>query len=145
MAAKTTKKARRPAAPSHLGSEGKVLWRSIWAELPAGWVLDNREIRVLTLACEQQDDVAAVRKTLQEQGNLVEGSRGQIVMNPLLTEARQSRQTVANLLGKLALPSTEDKPETLRVIQGREAAKKRAAMAASWKVRETQNGGGSDG
>ena len=89
--------------------------------------------------------MAGIRETLKKQGDLVEGSRGQIVMNPLLVEARQGRQTVANLLGKLALPSTEDKPETLRQIQGREAAKKRAAMAASWKVREAESRGGSDG
>lgn len=131
--------------PGHLGDPGTELWHQIHRTLPKGWGFDDRELAVLALACEQADDLALIRDTLTTQGAVIEGSRGQPVANNLLTEARQARQTITRLLGQLALPDAEAKPATMKQLQGKEAAKKRKAMAEAWKARAAQARGDADG
>lgn len=145
MADKKPKRARKAPAPTYLEKAGKSLWQSIHEELPEGWVLDHRELAILRLACEQADDLESIRASLKAQGNVVEGSKGQPTMNPLLTEARQARQSISRLLGQLALPSPTAEPMTMRQLQGQQAAKKREAMRESWKVRQSQSRKGRDG
>jgi P27 family predicted phage terminase small subunit len=138
MADNTSKRPQKAPAPAHLDKAGKALWKEIHQELPDGWVLDHREIAILRLACEQADDLSSIRDTMKAQGNVVEGSRGQQVMNPLLTEARQARTSISRLLGQLALPDADAQPMTMRQAQGREAAKKKKVQTEAWKARQQQ-------
>jgi uncharacterized protein with von Willebrand factor type A (vWA) domain len=88
---------------------GTKLVEAIRTGLPPGVELDEREEAILDLAARQGRDVAAAEADLRDRGYLVEGSRGQKVLNPSLAEARQGRLALGKLLGQLDLPeSTHD-------------------------------------
>jgi uncharacterized protein with von Willebrand factor type A (vWA) domain len=77
--------------------------------LPPGVELDEREEALLDLAARQARDVAAAEADIAERGYLITGSRGQNMINPSVSEARQSRTALGKLLGQLDLPeSTRD-------------------------------------
>ena len=82
------------------------------------------EEALLDLAGRQARDVAAAEADVKERGYLVEGSRGQAVINPSVGEARQARLALAKLLGALELP---DLSGALRDQPSRDA--QRAARA----------------
>jgi uncharacterized protein with von Willebrand factor type A (vWA) domain len=101
--------------------QGTQLIESIIAGLPPGVELDEREQAVLSLAAAQARDVAALEADIATRGHLVEGSRGQQVLNPSISEARQGRLALGKLLGQLDLPeSTKD-----AVRRARKAAERR--------------------
>jgi uncharacterized protein with von Willebrand factor type A (vWA) domain len=77
---------------------------AIRAGLPAGVELDEREEAILDLAARQASDVAVLEADIAARGHLVEGSRGQLVLNPSIAEARQGRLALGKLLGQLDLP-----------------------------------------
>ena len=53
--------------------------------------------------------MTAAEADVRDRGYLVEGSRGQKILNPSLAEARQGRLALGKLLGQLDLPeSTKD-------------------------------------
>jgi uncharacterized protein with von Willebrand factor type A (vWA) domain len=88
---------------------GATLIESIRQGLPPGVELDEREEALLDLAARQAGDVAALEADIAERGIRVEGSRGQPVLNPAVSEARQGRLALGKLLGQLDLPeSTAD-------------------------------------
>jgi hypothetical protein len=88
---------------------GLDLVEAIRTGLPPGVELDQREEALLDLAARQAADVAAAEADIAARGHLVEGSRGQKVVNPSVAEVRQSRLALGRLLGQLDLPeSTRD-------------------------------------
>ena len=87
---------RRPDPPAELVA-------AIRRGLPSGVDLDERE-GLLDLAGRQARDVAAKEAGVEQRDYLVEGSRGQPVLNPSLAEARQARLALAKLLAQLELP-----------------------------------------
>ena len=89
--------------PSDSGAEMIV---AIRAGLPAGVELDEREEAILDLAARQASDVAVLEADIAAPGHLVEGSRGQQVLNPSIAEARQGRLALGKLLGQLDLPES---------------------------------------
>jgi hypothetical protein len=105
---------------------GLELVEAIRTGLPPGVELDEREEALLDLAARQAGDVAAAEADIRERGYLVEGSRGQQVVNPSVAEARQSRLALGKLLGQLDLPeSTRD-----AVTRARRGAEARWAKAS---------------
>lgn len=93
----------RPA-PKGLGPAGRALWREIAAQVAAdGLQLDARERRLLRDACAEADALEAVEAALDGARLMVRGSQGQDVAHPLLGEARRSRATIAQLLGRIGL------------------------------------------
>jgi hypothetical protein len=88
--------------------------------IPAGVELDEREEALLDLAGRQACDVAAAEADVKARGYLVEGSRGQPVVNPSIGEARQARLALAKLLAQLELP---DLSGVLRDQSSRDAQK----------------------
>ena len=94
--------------------------------LPAGVELDEREEAILDLASRQAADVAAAEADVRDRGYLVDGSRGQKVLNPSIAEARQGRLALGKLLGQLDLPES-----TREAVQGaRRAAEARWGKAS---------------
>lgn len=69
--------------------------------LPPGVELDEREEALLDLAARQAHDIGLAEADIKARGYLVEGSRGQRVINPSLGEARQGRIALGRLLGQL--------------------------------------------
>ena len=94
---------------------GTEMIEAIRTGLPDGVELDEREEAILDLAARQARDVAAAEADIADRGYLVEGSRGQKVVNPSVAEVRQSRLALGKLLGQLDLPeSTRDAVRSAR-------------------------------
>jgi hypothetical protein len=98
-----------------MSDPGVELAETIRTGLPPGVELDEREEAILDLASRQARDVAAAEADIAARGYLVDGSRGQKVVNPSVAEARQSRLALGKLLGQLDLPeSTRDAVRSAR-------------------------------
>ncbi len=108
----------RQKAPSGLAAAGRRLWGAVCAD----YTLEVAELAVLALACRQADDVAALEVAVKADGMMVAGAAGQRRLNAAVGELRQSRATLARLLGQLALPREDERPMT--------AAQERASRAA---------------
>jgi uncharacterized protein with von Willebrand factor type A (vWA) domain len=94
---------------------GTELIEAICTGLPQGIELDEREQALLDLAARQARDVAACEADIAERGYLVPGSRGHKMVNPSISEVRQSRLALGKLLGQLDLPeSTRDAVRSAR-------------------------------
>lgn len=119
-----------PKAPTGLRKGGKELWSSIHAK---NYVLRPDELRILEDACHQADLIDEINRELRKQlrdGNfMVSGSMGQQVSNPLISEIRQHRATLTQMLAKLKLPDLDESPNTgegpVRGEQQRNAANSR--------------------
>lgn len=110
--------------PSHLDRAGLRLWRE---------VLDTHELRpdemrILEDACGEADMITLLVAITQSEhfDPYSEGSMGQQVINPVISELRQHRSTLATLLGKLKL--TEAAGESAADVSN----KARAAAQARW-------------
>ena len=115
-------------APAGLGTEGKKLWRGIAAD--DKYELRADEVRVLEDAAREADLIAAMESARKRPGFklIVRGSQGQDVINPLISELRQHRATLAALLRQLKLPDESDTPEA-------RSTSARAAANARWSRR----------
>lgn len=90
--------------PRDLDASGRALWRSIAAQIASdGLVFDPKELRTLADACHEADQLASIEEALKDAPMLMRGAQGQQVANPLLSEARRSRQTINTLLKALPL------------------------------------------
>src|SRR4051794_5978280 len=93
--------ARKPLPPpSSLAEAG----RSLWQDVTGKYELRADELRVLEAAACETDLIGAMQSALVGVPLIVEGSQGQDVINPLVSEIRQHRATLAALLRQLKLP-----------------------------------------
>ena len=58
------------------------------------------------------------------------GSQGQMVISPMLSEARQARMGISRLLNMLALPDAEDEPRSQASLRAERAARSRWTVAS---------------
>jgi uncharacterized protein YejL (UPF0352 family) len=112
------------STPTGLGRDGLDLWNKITADN----VLRPDEERVLEDAAREADIIALMEKERAKASFrlIVKGSMGQDVINPLISELRQHRSTLASLLKALKL--TDDSPEARSTAA-------RAAANARWSRR----------
>jgi hypothetical protein len=92
--------------PAGLDTAGKKLWRSVidvfnFAEEPG-------KVQILTQACRVADIVAELDDAADEAPLTTKGSMGQQVISPFIAEARAQRALLAQLLGRLGLPDTDE-------------------------------------
>lgn len=121
----TTTTKRKPSRPKDLDKAGAKLWREI---ITSGkYELRPDEVRILEDACRQADLIDDLAEAAKDADKLVAGSMGQLVINPLIAELRQHRNTLASLLGKLKLPDEADESsgESPRSTSARKAAQSR--------------------
>jgi len=111
--------------PTGLAKDGKALWKAILDDLGPGWELDAREIHFLTRACRCADELEKLQKAIDEDGVTVEGSRGQPIVHPALSEARQLRLVQMRLLGAIEVTDPKD------AIRSATPAQSRARHAAN--------------
>lgn len=110
--------------PAVLGPEAARFWR----ELTRKYTFRPDERRILEDACSEIDlidDMAAAAKGAER---IVKGSMGQPVINPLISELRQHRITLASLLRQLQLPeevSGAVPGGAVRSVKARKAAQAR--------------------
>ena len=93
----------RPRIPAGLGKDGKALWKAVLADLDPEWELDARELHFLSRACRSADELARLQQKIDEDGITTEGSRGQTIVHPALSEARQLRLVQMRLLAAIEL------------------------------------------
>src|SRR6478672_9193741 len=96
-------------SPASLGDAGKKLWREIHAVFD--FEDEPHKVQVLTQACRVADVVAELDEAADEAPLTVKGSMGQQVISPFIAEARAQRALLAQLLGRLDLPDTDDEAE----------------------------------
>ncbi len=119
-----------PKVPPGLGKAGTALWKSI---IPT-YELRADELRMLADACREADIVQRLEDELSEAPLMVQGSQGQLVASPLVSEVRQHRTVLAGLLKALKLP---DSPATQRQKTAHISEQARDAARARWSRRGT--------
>lgn len=102
--------------------------RRLWKQIVTSRKYDLRpdELMILEHACREADLIDEIALEAKGADKLVRGSMGQRVINPLISELRQHRTTLATLLGKLKLP--DDAPaggQVPRSVSARNAASSR--------------------
>jgi hypothetical protein len=119
----------RHAVPAGLTAPGRALWAAIVGDLDAGWELDARELHLLERACRCADELAKLEAAVDRDGVTAEGSRGQVIVHPALSESRQLRLVQARLLGaiELADPKAGHRSSTPAQARARKAAESRWA------------------
>ncbi|WP_280317287.1 hypothetical protein [Nocardia wallacei] len=115
--------ASKPAPPKGLKPGGAALWRSIVGK----YELRADEQRVLREACREVDLIDTLERELATDKVMIPGSMGQRVVNPLITELRQHRATLAALLKSLKLPDEPGETPAAESNQQRAAANTRWA------------------
>lgn len=115
--------ASKPSPPKGLKPAGAALWRSIVGK----WDLRPDELRILREAAREVDLIDIMERELAGDKVMIAGSMGQRVVNPLITELRQHRATLAQLLRQLKLPDESGGEQETRSTQARAAANSRWA------------------
>lgn len=98
--------------------------REFWDTVTDTYELRADELRVLEDACREMDLIQRLERELKGADLIVRGSQGQPVANPMVSELRQHRSTLRQLLGALKLPDESDTAEA-RSAQMREVARAR--------------------
>ena len=99
-----------PPAPADLGPAGKALWtaHTTWSYADVVVELRPDELATLALAARTADTVDELEAAMEGEPPSVEGSRGQLIVHPLLVEIRMQRQALAALLARVNLPDGLD-------------------------------------
>lgn len=126
--------ARKPAAPRGLNGPGKALWAAVLAEFG----LNPAELAVLHELCRTTDELDEMKAELAGESHTVPGSKGQPRAHPLLTEIRQHRRLVDQLVVALGLPLPTE------VLGRRRSAAAKQAADARWRKSPTRSGRMSD-
>lgn len=120
---------KKMRAPSGMGERSLRLWHAVADK----YELRPDEYRLLEDVCRQAAIVDRLERELVGAPMIMRGSMGQAVANPLLTEIRQHRASVASLFRQLGLPDDEVEAagvvDVSRSVQAREAAKSRWTVA----------------
>jgi hypothetical protein len=113
-----------PRPPANLGKSGAKLWRAIAGK----YELRADEQTILGDAVRERDLIDRLEDELRTAPLLVPGSRpGMLVGNPLVSELRMHRSTLAGLLKALAIP--DDDATGARMSAARSQQTTRAARA----------------
>ena len=86
--------------PADLGDRGSALWDSV----TSSYALRPDELAILADACHEADVIELLKAEFERSTLITTGSMGQDVAAPHVSEIRQHRTTLANLLTKLRLP-----------------------------------------
>ncbi|PBA69940.1 hypothetical protein [Mycobacterium avium] len=96
-------------SPAGLGAAGRRLWRSTVEVFD--FTDEPHKVQILAQACRVADVVAELDEAADEAPLTVKGSMGQQVISPFIAEARAQRALLAQLLGRLDLPDTDEESE----------------------------------
>lgn len=117
----------KPKPPAGLADGGTKLWAAVIDT----YDLRIDEQRVLEDACREADLIDMMVTGMRGKSLVVDGSKGQPVVNPLVSELRQHRATLAALMRQLKLPEDGDAERDA----GARSSAARAAANARWSRR----------
>lgn len=114
---------RKPVPPSGLAAGGK----RVWSKIVAVYDLRPDELSTLEDACRLSDMIDALDKAWASEGKplTTQGSMGQLVTHPMISEIRTHRMARNALWRQLKLP---DKPNEASGV----ANQQRAAAQSRW-------------
>jgi hypothetical protein len=101
-----------------------------WNQTLGRYQLRVDERRLLEDACREMDLIDRLEEQLRTSSLMEVGSQGQPVASPLVSEIRQHRSTLRQLLAQLKLPDEPGEARTPRSVQAREAARARWGSGA---------------
>lgn len=93
------KKANQPKPPAHLSLESKRFWR--WA--CATFLMEEHDLRLLRLACQNLDQAERARLQLAKEGVTFLDVRGKPRAHPAVAIERDASITAARLIRELRL------------------------------------------
>lgn len=108
-------------APDGLGARAIELWEGVVSR----WELRIDELLVLEAACREVDLIDAMEERQKSEDLIGEGSQGQPVAAPLISEMRMHRATLASLLKQLRLPDEDGRAAATTSDLARHAANAR--------------------
>ena len=114
-------------APARLGRSGKRLWKDVTER----YSLRPDELRLLEDCCRTSDLIDTLQASIDgagADGLTVKGSMGQQVISPAISEIRQQRSQLRQMLARLDLPDAEGNSPAA----GRRSAKASTAARARW-------------
>lgn len=111
-----------PEPPEVLGVRGSGLWRELHTELE----FESKETSLVLEACRCLDVIDALATTVERDGLVVTGSRGQPVVHPGIAELRQWQASFGRLMSLVSLPEDEAAQDRFR------HARAKAGAAARW-------------
>jgi hypothetical protein len=114
-----------PRPPSSLGEQGRALWDSVIPQFE----LRPDELRILIDACREADLIERLHEALLNAPLVTRGSMGQEVASPFVSELRQHRATLSQLLSKIKIPDT---PGTAARRKAKTSENARLAARARW-------------
>lgn len=117
-----------PTPPDDLADDGRGV--QFWRRIVAEFEVSHAEREVLVEVARALDELEALRAAVTRDGTVVEGSRGQLVSHPALTELRQGRAELRRLLSQLGADETSDADHPSGQVaqeRGRKAARARWA------------------
>lgn len=99
--------------------------RHFWDWIRAEHELSMPETELLLECARTLDVVDALETAIRRDGVMVEGSQGQLRVNPAIAEVRAQRLALGRLLAQLDLPADEGTVESAATLRGRKAAESR--------------------
>ncbi len=100
----TAPKHKPAPAPKGLGTRG----RALWTRSAKVYQFRPDELTILEEAARIADLIATLDAELEGAPRMIDGSKGQPIVNPLITETRMQRQTLDVLLKSLKMPNPDD-------------------------------------
>ena len=116
--------------PRGLKTAGSRLWETVNAEFDMD--AEPAKIEILSQACRVSDTIAQLERAAVREPLIVLGSARQQTINPLISETRFQRGLLAQLLGRLGLPDTDE--EAALKAAKLSATRRTAAKSARLKV-----------
>lgn len=89
--------------PTGLQPAGRALWKRVTGDVAANWQLDAKDLAALESACRATDRAGQLEHQVEDDGVMVDGSKGQPIVHPAIAEARLQRQLAAQLLARIEL------------------------------------------
>lgn len=106
--------------------------RRFWTATAKLFELTGPELEILAEGARTLDELDALREAVAATGTVTEGSRGQPVVNPALSEMRQARAELRRLLEMLSLPDPEQ--DSGKAVTGARSARAAKAARTRWDV-----------
>lgn len=116
--------------PSDLTPRGPG--RAFWKKATTDYRFGVDEVEVLSECCRTLDTLDKLRRIVAEEGETARGSRGQPIIHPALSEARQHQVVLSRLIRQLGIPGPDEKPAEGEGVPSIKSARARRAARARW-------------